>query len=401
MILKAGLLLDFGNSATRVIVISGNKKYRFDMSNRFAGLPTGYQINNKYANGASTVFLANNMYYANGQIVDREFSGTALRPSSLQSKTEQLTTELSIHLAIIKALSILSQAYNVPVSTLDVTFTVSALLPPLDHEMNEERLADLFRKVTEVKAVLPAHLEANVKIEPAVNVYSEAVAAFFGAFYFEQNVVENPQNEGKSLEKGDVLVLDSGAHIVLEEVPNNKKFSQGYVLVLDIGAGTTDIALFLDMELIESSKDTFNRGGNTVKSIVSNEIRKKHGYAPTPQMMEDIIRTGRLAESGETHDVAPIVTSAKEQYSKATMEDIRQYLERMSVALPIVKGLLVAGGGALATIDENGNEVSPAMAEVLIQYLKTLAPRLEALDTKGKNLRELNIDGLGTIHKYS
>lgn len=401
MIVKAGLLIDFGNSSTRVILLSGNKKYRYDMSNRFAELPSGYQINNKYINGKSSVLLTNGAYFANGELAEREFSGKELRPSSLQSKTEQLTTELTIHLAIIKALNILTQTYNVPVDALDVTFTVSALLPPLDHEVNEERLADMFRKVTEVSSLVPFGMTKTVKIEEEVSVHSEAVAAFFGAFYQEDGVVENPQNEGKSVDNGDVLVLDNGKHIVLSEVENNKKFMQGYVLVLDIGAGTTDIALFSNMELIESSKDTFNRGGNTVKSIVSNEIRKRYGYAPTQQMMEDVIRSGKLAESGEFHDVSDIVTSAKEQYSQATMEDIRQYLERMSVALPIVKGLLVAGGGALATVDEHGNELSPSMSKVLIQYLKTLAPRLEALDTEGKNLRELNINGLCTIHKYS
>lgn len=401
MIVNAGLLIDFGNSSTRVILLSGNKKYRFDMSNRFAGLPAGYQINNKYVNGKSSVFLANGSYFANGQIVEREFGGKELRPSALQSKTDQLTTELTINLAVIKALNILSQTYNVPVETLDVTFSVSALLPPLDHEVNEERLADLFRKVTEVSSLIPTPLKKTVKIEEEVNIHSEAVAAFFGAFYNELGVIDNPQNEGKSVDNGDVLVLDNGKHIVLDEVESNKKFMQGYVLVLDIGAGTTDIALFKDMELIESSKDTFTRGGNTVKSVASQSIRKKFGYQPEPEMMDDVIRSGKLAESLEFHDVSDIVTSAKEQYSQATMEDIRQYLERMSIALPIVKGLLVAGGGALATIDENGNEVSPSMSKVLIQYLKTLAPRLEALDTEGKNLRELNINGLCTIHKYS
>lgn len=401
MLVKAGLLIDFGNSATRVILLAGNKKFRFDMSNRFAGLPAGYQINNKYVNGQSTVFATNGAYYANGQIVEREFSNTDLRPSSLQSKTEQLTTELTINLAIIKSLTILSQTYNVPVDTLDVTFSVSALLPPLDHEVHEEKLVQMFRKVTKVDALVPTRISAQVKIEEEVNIYSEAVAAFFGAFYKEVGAVENPQNEGKSLEKGDVLVLDNGKHITLTEVEENKPFMQGYTLVLDIGAGTTDIALFLDMELIESSKDTFASGGNTVKSHVSNEIRKHFGYAPTQQILEEVIQTGKLAEGNTFHDVSAIVTKAKEHYSKKTMEDIRQYLERMAVALPIVKGLLVAGGGALATVDENGNVISPAMADVLITYLKTLAPRLEPLNTAGKNLRELNINGLATIYKYS
>lgn len=401
MLVKAGLLIDFGNSESRVTLIAGHRVYRFNLSNRFALLPPGYTINNKYANGKSTVFQTDSAYYANGQIVEMEFSTVELRPSALQSKTEQITTELTINLAIIKSLAILSQVYHTAIDQIDVSFKVSALLPPLDHEVNEERLAEMFRKVESVSALMPYAIENKaIKIEEEIGIYSEAVAAFFGAYYKEEGMNYNPDNEGKSTENGDILVYDNGKHVTLVEVENNKKFEEGYVLVLDIGAGTTDVALFLNMELIESSKDTFNRGGNTVSSLVFNEIRKKYRFAPPQKDMEKIIKTGQLAEGSITHDVSAIVTKAKNEYSSATTSDIRQYLERMAVALPVVKGLLVAGGGALPSMYE-GKVVSPSMAEVLVGYLKQLAPRIEALDTEGKNLRELNIDGLGTIHKYS
>lgn len=397
MIVNAGLLIDFGNSETRVIVISGNKNYRFNMANKFAELPPGYRVNSKYSNGKSTIFKANDTYFANGQIVDREFNNVCLRPSALQSKTEQIVTELTINLAFIKALTILAQAYNIPVNQLDVTFNVSALLPPLDHEVNEAKLESQIKAVTSVSTLMPQTVEASFKIED-VNIQSEAVAAFFGAFYQEEGVIHNPNNDGKSLSNGDTLVRDNGQHITLVEVENNKKFMQGYTLVLDIGAGTTDVALFQDMELVESSKDTFKSGGNTVQSIVGKEIRKVYGYAPNK--LETIIETGLLPEGNDFHDVSDIVTSAKEQYSRVMMEDIRQYLERMTIPMPLVKGLLVAGGGSLASI-RDGVVVSPAMSEVLMKYLKTLAPRLEALDTEGKDLRALNIEGLMVIHKYA
>lgn len=401
MIINAGLLIDFGNSVTRVSLLASGKRFRFNMSNKFAELPGGYQVNNRYSSGNSTIFHCKGVFYANGQIVDREFSHTELRPSALKPKTDQLSTELTIHLAIIKSLNILSQANNTTVDNIDVTFNVSALLPPIDHEMHEERLVELFRSIEEVQCFIPWNFKAKVRIADDVNIQSEAVAAFFGACYTEEGGQENPDNQGKSADNGDVLVYDNGKHMNLVEVENNRKFFEGYVLVIDIGAGTTDIALFKDMELIESSKDTFNKGGNTVKSLMSAEIRKQFGYMPEASMMEDIMRTGQLAEGSTYHDIREIVTKAKRQYSSATMEHLQQYLERMSVALPIVKGLLVAGGGSLATVNPEGEEVSPPMAEVLVEQLKTLAPRLEAMDTEGKNLRELNIDGLGIIHKYS
>lgn len=401
MIVKAGLLIDFGNSDTRVIVISGSKNIRFNMSNKFAELPSGYKVPNKYANDKTTILKVNNTYFANGAIVEREFTGFELRPSALQSKTEQLVTDLTINLAIAKAMMVLAQAYNVTVEKLDVTFSISALLPPLDHEMNEQKLIEKLQAMNNVSTLLPQGMEVNFKVAE-VNIHPEAVAAFFGAFYREEGVKHNPNNEGKDLYNGDVLVRDNGQHINLVEVESNRTFMDGYVLVLDIGAGTTDVALFLDMELVESSKDTFKRGGNTVQSIVGQEIRKRFGYAP--MTMEQVIQEGLLPEGNTFHDVSELVTIAKEQYSKAMMEDIRQYLERMTVPMPLVKGLLVAGGGSLPSKRFDGEKdvvVSPAMSEVLMGYLKTLAPRLEAMDTTDKNLRDLNIEGLNIIHKYS
>jgi hypothetical protein len=433
MIVKAGLLVDFGNSGTRVYLLTGAHAFRFNMSNKYVDLPAGYKVNSKYANEKSTVFEFNGQYFANGLLVEREFIGKEIRPSALQSKTEQLVTDLTLNLAIIKALNLLALAHNTPVAALDITFNVSVLLPPLDHEVNESKMVDLINKQNHAKTLLPVQIDAKFKIGDVV-VHSEAVSAFFGAFYREDGLKVLPQNEGKSLRKGDVLVRDNGNHVSLVDVEKNLKFATGYTLVLDIGAGTTDVALFLDMELVENSKDTFTRGGNTVESVVRNEIKKKFGFVPTN--LQRVIAEGILVEGNEEHDVKEIVTLAKEMYSRTTKEDITQYLERMSISMQLVKGLLVAGGGSLATkrfIDAEGNfvmvlepvnptdapkisikgqvyndsevpynevEVSPAMSEVLMNFLKELAPRMEVLDTEGKDLRGLNIEGLLFLHKY-
>jgi hypothetical protein len=417
MIVKAGLLVDFGNSGTRVFVTSGNNAFRYDMSNKFAELPAGYKVPAKYANEKSTIFEYKGSYFANGLIVEREFTGKEMRPNALQSKTDQLVTDLTLSLAFIKAMSILGLAYNVAPPSLDVSFNVSVLLPPLDQERDESKMLSKISELSVVKTLLPVSMECKFKIGDSVSVHGEAVAAFFGAFYKEEGLKVLPVNEGKSLLKGDVIVRDNGQHVSLVEVEGNKKFTQGYTLVLDIGAGTTDVALFLDMELVDMSKETFKRGGNNVESIVRNELKKKFGF--TPPSMQRVIASGILNEGVDSHDVSEIVTLAKEVYSRQTKEDIVQYLEFINIDMPVIKGLLVAGGGSLASkrwVDAEGTEyaedelkdgvvytekiVSPAMAEVLINYLKELAPRMEPLDTEGKDLRALNIEGLLYLHKY-
>lgn len=399
MILNVGLALDFGNSETRVALITQKKVFRYNMSNRFAEVDKTQKIRKKYVNDKSTIFDFNGSYFANGQLVELEYTGLEERPSALESKTSQLVTRLTLNLAIIKAYKILAIANNVPVTSLEVTFNISTLLPPLDHEMNEDKMKAIITELKSVTTYSPQHFVRDFKIGD-VNIYSEAVAAFFGTFFQETYTDSNLPISWTSLEDSGTTYSESGTTVSLTEVEANKKFMSGYVLVLDIGAGTTDVALFKDMELLERSKATFNKGGNMVESIIQNEFKKKYGYSPEPDSMSEIVQHGMIVEGSETIDVSDIVTSAKDSYSKAVMEDIRKYLERIMIDMPVIKGLLVAGGGSLPSVYD-GQVVSPAMSGVLMAYLNRLAPRLAPVETEGKNLRELNIDGLIFMHKYA
>jgi len=388
MNIKAGLSVDIGNSETRVALMTGGKTYFYKLSNKFAELRAGYQINDKYMNGKSYVLQVNKTYYANGQLVDREFKGVELRPSSLQSKTDQLVTELTFNLIFYKALLILSKVYSVPISNMKVTFNISTLLPPLDQEVNSDKLKEKLKSITQIDAYLPVRLQSNIEVEN-VEVLPEGVTAFFGAL-FTDGVTEEDVSY-----IDDIVIVNDGKG--LEEVEENKTFNTGYVLILDIGAGTTDVSLILDMELVEASKDTFNRGGNTVQSIITNELKKKYGFSPTD--LSRVISEAVLEEGVDTYNVEDIVTYAKSVYSKMMISDLRQYLERLTIPMQSIKGLLVVGGGALPSV-RDGVVVSPSMAEVLMGYLKELAPRIRLVDTKDKNLRDLNILGLSYIHKY-
>lgn len=432
MIITAGLLLDFGNSETRAVVLAGKKAYRFNLSNRFANLPTGYKVPRRYMDDKSTIFIYKRSVFASGLIVEREFVGNQIRPSALQSKTEQVVTDLTLNLAIIKAMRILAEANATSITNLDVTFNVSVLLPPLDHEVHEEAMIEKIRNLEKVQPLNPNPNGAlTYRIGDNVNVYSEAVSAFFGALFQEEGARELEGSKGKSLENGDVIVKDNGESIQLTEVEQNKRFATGYSLVLDIGAGTTDVAIFKDSELVEKSKETFNQGGNMVSSIVLNGIKKKFGF--TPYDLQRVIATGILDEGDYKHDVSDIVTEAKFEYARQTRADLMEYLERISLDLRVVKGLLVSGGGSLpsirkvASIEEqvqedgttkqvlgaevteeqiaNGAEyqeavVSPPMAGILVDFLKEIAPRIEAVHVESKDLRDLNIKGLVYLHKY-
>lgn len=372
MKIKAGLLIDLGNSETRMKVLVGGNEKTIELSNRFVELPSQYTIPKEYQNSKTSIICVKGSYYAHGALAEREFSDKLIRPSAVEYKTDQLVTELSLTMIFLNALMYLSEARGLPISDIDVSFNISVLLPPLEHDVATKNMKEIIKSFKNIKALLPFDVEKEIEIEN-VNVLPEGVTAFFGVYYAEHE----------------------GALIEIEE---NQEYSTGYVLVIDIGAGTTDVVLIRDTELVLNSKDSFNKGGNTVESNLRTEIRRKFKFAP--QNLTPTVAKGLLDEGTVVHQVEDLVTLSKEAYSKILIPDLMGYLERMTISLKEVKGILVVGGGSLPTI-RDGVVVSPAMSDVLIKYLKNLAPNLKVMSTSNINPRLLNIEGLKYIHKYS
>lgn len=372
MKVNAGILIDFGNSETRMSLLVNNKVKTTILSNRFAALEAGYSVPNEYNNDKSNILCVNGSYYACGALADREFSGQLIRPSSIQNKSEQLVTEISYNLVLITAIQQLASGCGVAISEIEPTFNVSVLLPPMEHDIRIEEMKKLISNVTMVNSYIPFEFTCEVKYDK-IQVWPEGLAAFFGVYYTEQN------NE-------------------LVEVFENLAFSTGNVLIIDIGAGTTDVVMIKDTELLLDSKDTFNLGGNTVEGHLRKLIRQKYNF--TPSDISTIVETGELIDGNSKVDVSDIVTSAKDMYSKMLMTHILGYLERMSISMREVKGVLVVGGGSLPSIRDK-KIVSPAMSDVLIKYFKDLSPNISLMSTEGKNPRLLNIEGLQYIHKYA
>ena len=239
MKVNAGILIDFGNSETRMTLLSGGKSNTYILSNRFAILPAGYTVPAEYNNDKSNILCVGGVYYANGYLADREFEGQLLRPSAVQGKYEQLVTEISLNLVFIKALTELAKENNVGVNEIEASFNMSVLLPPLEHDTHINEMRKLIKGVTSVVSYLPVSFESKFKIEK-LKILPEGVAAFFGVAFAEED--------------GNLV-----------EVPENKEYCSGNVMIIDIGAGTTDIVLIKDTELVLDSKDTFSIGGNTPK----------------------------------------------------------------------------------------------------------------------------------------
>ena len=372
MKVNAGILIDFGNSETRMTLLVNNKAKTIILGNKFAVLESGYSVPVEYDNDKTSVLCVNGIYYATGALADREFAGQLIRPSSMQNKSEQLVTEVSLNLVFINAIMELAKGSGLAVTEIEPTFNVSVLLPPLEHDTHIEAMENLIKSVKFVNSYMPVEFICPINVN-TVNILPEGVAAFFGVYYTEQ--------DGQ-----------------LVEVLENLSYGSGNLLIIDIGAGTTDVVLIRDTELVLDSKDTFNLGGNTVEGQLRKLLRQNYGF--TPSDVSSIVKTGEMTDGATVIDVSHLVTSAKDMYSKLLMTHIQSYLERMSISMREVKGILVIGGGSLPST-RDGKVVSPAMSDVLISYFKNLSPNISLMNTDGKNPRLLNIEGLQYVHKYS
>jgi hypothetical protein len=372
---KVGVIVDLGNSETRVGVFINEKWLEKNVTNSFAALEIRYALKNEYRNSKTTILRHRGAWYANGQLVDMEFINRELRPSSLEEKAKQISTPLSLIMILYTVHTMVSNELGVSMQDLELDIDFTIALPPLEHDVSEAEMEKLVREITEIEVCSPIEWKKNISIS-RVRVVPEGVSAFFGAFYEERD----------------------GA---LVECSANQQFSQGYVLIVDIGAGTTDVALIKDTELQLESKDTFNKlGGNLVDSILQVELKKQYKVTPSKAAIREVVQTGHLTIGAKGHDVADVLSLVKRNFSQRLNNQLRTYFERISVDLMEIKGLLLIGGGGLASMFD-GNVTTQPLSEYFMEYFRTLAPYCELVNTRGLNLRRMNFEGMKFIHRYS
>jgi hypothetical protein len=323
----------------------------------------------------TTVFLYNGLCIANGRMVAKEFQSSYIEPGSYTVKTTQNTTDYTLNMVFIKCITFFAKEYNCKPEEFNITFNVSILLPPKEEKEYANKMIEKIKSFNSVNVKIPKVYKCNSTVD-RVDVQPEGVAAFFGAYFEEKD--------------GELI-----------ECEENKKFGTGSVLVIDIGAGTTDLNIIQDCELMYGSRETFKIGGNTVRSILEQEISSKYGVSlASTQMYDRVISEGILEVGAKEFDVADLVTAAKKEYSKQLSTKLKRDIAGIDGDIASLKGLLVVGGGSLASV-RNDEVVSPAMAEIIINDITSeIAPYSELMSTHGINTRLLNIEGLRIIYKY-
>ena len=379
-IIDANIVIDMGNSETRVLVQSGIgrsgliKQQLTTVSNIFSQISPDYEVPENYSEEDTVVFeTADGEFYANGLLVEREFSMSALRPTALDPKPTSKVTMLTIQRAFLEGYRLLSNMYRCSLKSLDVTWNVTFLLPPNDIATGAKTLYGRIKGLEEINFTLP-NFSTKLKIN-SVKAYPEGFAAYIGTV----------MRRGR-------IISDTHKHLLSSKT-----------LVVDIGAGTTDFFVIEGMETIDSTRLTLPYGGNNIIARVKQALLSKNIQLPNKEIEKGVIK-GKIKDGRNVINLAKSLAIFKTEVANTLIDGLTSYLEGNGYPVRSIENLLVVGGGSLASQVEGVESLST----YLVDRLKDFAPNIELvtfqenLDEDGNqevetNPRLLNVLGAGVL----
>lgn len=379
-IVDANIVIDMGNSETRVLVQSGIgrsgliKQQLTTVSNIFSQISPEYEVPENYTEEDTVVFkTSDGEFYANGLLVEREFSMSALRPTALDPKPTSKVTMLTIQRAFLEGYRLLGSMYRCSPKSLDVTWNVTFLLPPNDIETGAKTLYERIKELKEINFTLP-NFSTELKIN-SVKAYPEGFAAYIGTV----------MRRGR-------IISDTHKHLLSSKT-----------LVVDIGAGTTDFFVIEGMETINSTRLTLPYGGNNIIARVKQALLSKNIQLPNKEIEKGVIE-GKIKDGRNVINLSKSLSIFKTEVANTLIDGLTSYLEGNGYPVRSIENLLVVGGGSLASQVEGVESLST----YLVNRLKDFAPNIELvtfqenLDENGNqevetNPRLLNVLGAGVL----
>lgn len=394
---SATLIVDLGNSETRIEVIHGKKNGK--PRRRLANIPNSYaehsdsivpqdSVAKKSYQFASqgqvaidsegrTVIHESDREYVGGAVVGREYGNRRIEPRATHKKYQSLTTLLGLHIAFFKAYELLAEMNSVSPDELDIDWKISLLIPPGDVALGTPELAKIIRSIKKISFTLPYEMEHEIRIvEKGISVFGEGHSAFVGVLF-----------------KSATELRDGYDHLL-----------QDNVLVIDIGAGTTDFLVISDGLVIEDTKFTTETGGNNISQSLRAALRKEGKSFTLPEMKRAVM-TGKVRDGATELDVIENVTSAKRQVSYILINALQDFFDQTGFSPRSINYLLVVGGGSIKSNVEGIEPISTYLVEQMREYSPNVGlvgiPKTSKVGEDGEtitsevNPRLLNILGAG------
>ena len=356
----ATLIVDLGNSETRVKTYfgrtqKGNRRSKLSyISNVFSTIEREDDLqralgNSEYNGNNSKVFSVNGIKYCNGMIQDSEFNATSFRPTAQDKKYTSLSTKLSMYCAFMRGYEDISRWTQTDIESLSVDWNVTVLLPAGDLDLGAEKLADMIKNLGSLNFEMP-NVKKDLNIL-RVNVLPEGFAALLGVMF---------QSYGK-LRPGYEQIADKDT----------------YTLIIDIGAGTTDISVAKGGKVISNSRKSVEVGGNNVQVAVKKMLSKKGLNRIKDTWFREACETGILRVGVNRLEIFDEINSAKSMVAVKLVNAIKEFLEENTVDIMDVSYLLVCGGGAV--VNEGISELEP-IANYITKYLAEISMGIELID---------------------
>lgn len=178
------------------------------------------------------------------------------------------------------------------------------------------------------------------------------------------------------------------------------QFSNCSVLSIDIGASTTDLAIFKKIQYINKTGRTLRIGGNLVRDEVTNKIRIRLGIELPADEVDNCISEGRVQRGTKVYPIEDIVSEGKEKVANQIISRLDTYFASLDMSLDQISYIIVSGGGSMASsyIDNDGklHETSRPMSDYITDALQNTCDGVEVIYF-GDEPRSANIKGLGII----
>jgi hypothetical protein len=289
------------------------------------------------------------------------YSATQFRPSPLEAKYKQKINHISI--LVGAALTRLERG-----STPAELFIA---LPPVE--------------VAAAREALSTTLGGDYRIEfPKLN--RAARVKFSGIHCFEESRM-------------------AGVAFMKQLTPDYKA---GTVLSVDIGASTTDLALFVDGMFQERSARTYKSGGNTAREYLIDAISAEYDFELTSDAAEKVISTGFLQLGNARISAVRVIRDAKRKLADSLFNQTQQYFRAAGISIQSINAFLVSGGGSLSggesigdsslVLDDpesmcNSSSDRVTVAQLVTDAFRSVCPEIEVIEYAG-DARLANLDGL-------
>lgn len=385
------LIADLGNSESRVMIMG--KTGLLAPLNEFFRIDNTYSVVTKevdvtaYNGTDSKMFIVNDQgqqfKVATGAI-GNEFA-SKLRPTGLEQKYLASTTHLGLARVLIEAIQRVAKHEQVTAAEVlaEATFDLLLLMPPMEVKVAQGHFEQVYGQGVPIQVTYPLELSGLAKVS-TIKVLNEGLMGYLA------------------------VSLD---YATLQPRVLNNDIRMSRVLILDIGAGTTELLLVDKNTMIESSRTTIRKGCINIISKIKALVEAQFGFEVTFEDAERAAKTGILTVGRRQYEVIDSVNEARRDVASALVSSMNSYLSSISIPLSTIEDLLVFGGGVMNEEGTGLNSVAKYIKEPLVStatgaefvtYDEYLGKPVSH-DVTGDELlfteRTLNIIGAGIVAK--